>query len=501
MRVLKSSTTDRLIIKVYVDANETSSNYRLEFLYANTYLTPTKKEKDKTLKTNAEVYVNGELQNDSNGSVWNSTDVNFNRHYQYVSLKKGKNEIAYRLTSNSVFIGLSVKKFVLYEAKRHNNDNDKLTMIKATVEHTNELQINTMTAEFMYHHDLDEVLEPTNPNSNRSGLVFDYRDEINLYVKDNDGNNQLVFGGYISTAEVDDDLTKVTLQCADRLIDLDRRYNISEITMKDEPLKDDYSYSVDYLKNYDYYSSALKYLVKSSELPLKTNVKFGDSLVARNNWKLVTYKKGATENLGTQNMSATANKNSMTLRNGDDSLKQQFAIIYNNKSRNVCLNDYPNLYFHYGMGEHKWTEEYEVVTTTTKESAPTKSQTKWLTRANQITKATGSNCIKPIWKWVATNTIRTDTPNFYQSVETTWKKKSGNCCCRTELFLTLLQAKGLTNLKYVHCYASPTRGHVFAKVNGFYVDPSTRQESRGWHNHITGYGSIVKVTDFPTKPF
>ena len=501
MKVIKSKNKDRLILKFNYDASETSSNYRLEFLFANTYLTPTKKDKDKSLKSNAEIYVNGVLQDGNNGSKWNSSDVNFNRHYQYVTLNKGPNTIEYRLVANSVFIGLCVKKFDIYEAKRHNNDNDTLTMIKATVEHTNELRINTMTAEFMYHHKLDEVLDPTDSRANRSGLVFDYRDEINLYVYDTEGNKQQVFGGYISTADVDEDLTKVTLQCADRLIDLDRRYNISEIVMKDEDEGNtDYSYSVDYLKNYDYYSSALKYLLKSTELPMETNVQFGNSLVARNNWKLVNYKKGATEKLDVGNATATVNAKSMTLRNGDDTLKPQHITIYNNKSRNVCLNDYPNLYFHYGMGTQKWTEEYETTTTVTAESSSTASAQKWIDRANDITKATGNACIKPIWFWVANKTSRTYERNFYQSVETTWKKKKGNCCCRTELMLTLLQAKGITDLKYVHTHGGKG-GHVFAKVNGFYVDPSTKIESRGWHNYIHGYGPIVKVTNFPTKPF
>ena len=500
MKVLKSKNKKDLILKFTYDANEASSNYRLEFLFANTYLTPTKSKKDKTLKSGAKIYVNGELQDQQNGSKWNSSDVNFNRHYQYVTLEEGPNTIEYHLVSNSVFIGLCIKRYVKYEARRHNNDNDMLTLIKATVEHTNELSINTMTAEFMYHHKLDEVLDPTDSRANRSGLIFDYRDEINLYVFDTEGNKQLVFGGYISTADVDDDLTKVTLQCADRLIDLDRRYNLSEITMKDEEPKDDYSYSVDYLKNYDYYSSALKYLLKSTELPMKTNVQFGNSLVARNNWKLATYKKGATEHLSPTNMLATANEKSMTLRNGDDTLKGQKVTIYNNKSRNVCLNDYPNLFFHYGMGTQKWTEEYEVVTTVTSEASLTKTQQKWLDRANDITKATGNSCIQPIWQWVATNIQRTYTPHFYQSAETTWKKKKGNCCCKTEVMLNLLNAKGITDLKYVHTHGGKG-GHVFAKVNGYYVDPSSSSKSRGWHNYIHGYGPIVKVTDYPTKPF
>ena len=503
LKVLKSKNKERLSLTFTYEATESSDNYRLEFLFGNTYLTPTKKKKDKSLKSNAEIYVNGELQDTAKGSFWNSNDVNFNRHHQYIHLDKGINTIEYRLVSNSVFVGLSIKKFEIWEAQRNNYSNDKLTMIKATVEHTNELQINTMTAEFMYYHKLDELLEPTNPNANRSGLIFDYRDEINLYVRDIYGEMQQVFGGYISTAEIsDDDLTKVTLECADRMIDLDRRYNISEITLKDEKKSDEenYDYSVDYLKDYDYYSSALKFLLKSSELPLKTNVKLGDPLVTRNTWKLATYKKGATEKLDTGNASATVNKKSMTLRNGNDTLKPQHITIYNNKSRNVCLNDYPNLYFHYGMGVPLWTEEYETTDSITVEKPLTKKQKTWLARANDITKVTGDACIKPIWKWVAENIHRTDTPHFYQSAEKTWKTSKGNCCCKTEVMLNLLDAKGITDLKYMHSH-NKKGGHIFAKVNGFYVDPSSKSESRGWHNYIRTYGSPYESSNFPKKPF
>lgn len=501
-KVIKSKNKDRLILKFKYEAKTTSDNYRLEFLFGNTYLEPKKSKKDKSLKSNAEIYINGVLQERNKGSFWNSNDVNFNRHHQYVHMDKGVNTIEYHLVANSVFIALSVKKFEIYQAKRHNNTDDKLTLIKATVEHTNTFDINTMTAEFMYHHEFDEMLDPTDKNANRSGLIFDYRDEINLYIWDTENNKQQVFGGYISTATVDDDLTKVTLECADRLIDLDRRYNISEVNLKKEDRDENtiYAYRVDYIKNYDYYSDALKFLLKSSELPLKTNVKLGDPLVIRNNWKLATYKKGATEKLDTGNASATVNQKSMTLRNGADTLKPQHITIYNNKSRKVCLNDYPNLYFNYGMGTHLWSEEVIENETVVKEKSLTKTQAKWLDRANDITKATGDACIKPIWKWVATHIARSKQPHFYQSAETTWKKQKGNCCCKTEVMLHLLDAKGITDLKYMHSH-NKNGGHVFAKVNGFYVDPSSKSESRGWHNYIRTYGSPYESSNFPKKPF
>lgn len=499
MKAIKSKNNNRVSLIFYYEANETSSNYRLEFLFGNTYLKPSATKKDSKLTSNAEIYINGVKQEGTNGSSWASNDANFSRHFQYVTLKKGVNKIEYKLTSNSVFVGLSVKKYELWEAKRHNDANDNLTLINATVEHTNELQINTMTAEFMYHHGLDELLEPTNANANRSGLIFDYRDEINLYIWDTENNKQQVFGGYISTAEVDSDLEKVTLECADRIIDLDRRYSISEIKMKNAYTSEDedYSYGVDYLKNYNYYSQALKFLCDNCEVPLNTNVKLGSPLVVRKEKKLANYRDGGYTKLTLNGMKANVNKGSITLRNGDSSIKGQSALIYDAKDKSICLNDYPNLYFHYGLGTQMWTEERKETSVIVKDSAVSST---WVKRANSITSATGSSAIKPIWKWVAVNIRQRDIKNFYQSVGSTWKYKSGNCCCKTELMLTLLSAKGLTDLKYVHSHGGKG-GHIFAKVNGFYVDPSTSSEKKGWHNYLKGYGSIVKTTTFPQKPF
>lgn len=498
----QSPNDKNLEISFTYNAKETSDNYRIELLYANTHKkTPTSKV-DGTLKANATITINGEQVQNSMSFI--GTDVNFSRNYQYCTLKKGENKIKYSLTSNTIFIGLVVKKYDKWTATRHNNRNDDLTMIKATVEHTKDFKINTMSAEFMYYHKLDELLEPTDPNANRSGLVFDFRDEINLYVRDTNGEMQQVFGGYISTANVDDDLTKMTLECADRLIDLDRRYCFSEIWVGGYSSDDNVAYTsnADYLKKYATYSDSLKFLMNNCETFINTNVRVGQPLIKRNNFKLVNYHKGSYTKLTANNMRTSINEGSITLRNGNNTLKQQSVIIYDDTIANktVNLNNYPNLYFHYGLGVEKWEEKIEEKSTVTLEGSTLASE-KWIKRANSITSATGSSVIKPIWKWVSTNIVQTSESNFYQSADKTFSSKKGNCCCKTEVMLNLLNAKGITDLQYVHTKRADGGGHVFAKVNGFYVDPSSSIESRGWHNYIKGYGSIVKVTNFPNKPF
>jgi len=494
----QSKDKSQLHIKVLYNAKETSPNYRLELLFANTHKeTPTSKVV-LTMKQSATIKINGETVKNSMPMI--GTDVNFSRSYQYCTLNKGENIIEYVLSSNTIFIGLAVKKYEIWEAKRHNNKNDKLTMIKATVEHTKDLQINTMTCEFMYYHLLDELLEPTDPNANRSGLIFDYRDEINLYVKDVNGNTQQVFGGYISTVEVDDDLTKVTMECADRLIDLDRRYCLSEITINNYATDENANYNnyADLKKNYNNYSDPLRFLLNNSEIYLNSNLKIGDSLVDRTGRKLATYKNDGYTKLTKSNMGVTVNKTNIAIRNGADTLKPQSLVIYDDSVNNdtVLLNTYPNLYFNYGLGVEKWEEKVEETKTVTVQGS-TQAKSTWVKRANEITSATGNSAIKPIWQYCYSKIKYVYRKDFYQSAEKTWSSKKGNCCCQTEVLLNLLNAKGVSDLHYCHSHNSKG-GHIFAKVNGKYLDPTTRN---GYGNYIRTYGSPVKITDFPNKPF
>ena len=498
MSCYRSLNDKQMTVKFKYNARETSENYRLELLFANTHRETATSEKKSNLKATATIKVNGETLTNSMTMI--GTDVNFSRNYQYCTLKSGWNTIEYVLSSNTLFIGLAVKKYEIWEAKRHNTRNDKLTMIKATVEHTNEFSINTMTCEFMYYHELDELLEPTNANANRSGLIFDYRDEINLYVKDTNGNNQRVFGGYISTCEVNDELTKVTMECADRLIDLDRRYCLSEVTINNYQTDEnnDYSSYIDLKKNYNNYSDPLKFLLNNNEIYLKSNLKIGDSLVDRTNKNLAIYKTGEYTKLTKSNMTASVNEKSITLRNGADTLKPQSMVIYDDGVNNdtVLLNTYPNLFFHYGLGVEKWEEKVEESKIVTVQGS-TQASASWVKRANSITSATGNSAIKPIWQYCYSKIKYVYKKNFYQSAEKTWSTKKGNCCCQTEVLLNLLNAKGITDLHYCHSHNSKG-GHIFAKVNGMYLDPTTKN---GYGNYIKTYGSPIKITDFPNKPF
>jgi len=481
------------------NASETSENYRLELLYLNTYRLGYSKTRSHSNRAKITIAVNDKKVLSAKELIAN--DVTYNRHYQYVKLEQGENKITYWFTPSMAFIGLAVKKYDIYTAHRDSRNSDKITMISNEVEKTSDFSINTMKCELMYYHGLDEKLKPTDPKANPSGLLFDYRDEINYYVKNNQGKSVRVFGGYISTIDVDNDLTKVTLNCADRMIDLDHRYCLSELMLNGQTTDSNISYndSLDYVRNFNYYSNGIKFLLNHCEVPVKSNLLISDPLVEKKTKTLVDYGEKKQKLGNVSNVKTHYAKNYVTLRNNSDVDKAQSVVLFDSSKKPVALNSYPNLWIQYGMGKAVWEEK--VYETTTTESSGIASSVK--KQADKICpNMTGSVCVKPLWEWICTHIKHNkNRGGFYQEPSTTLSTKEGNCCCKSELLLDWCNYKGVTNLKYVHVTKSPTVGHVFTKINGRYVDPSSR--AVGWGGFVKGYGALGsgKTTNYPTKPF
>jgi hypothetical protein len=77
------------------------------------------------------VYVNDE-EIKTNVGKWICNDTSYSRNYTYVGLKKGKNKIQNKFSSNVVFFGLAIKKYDIWtESKINNkiNTGDKLQLI------------------------------------------------------------------------------------------------------------------------------------------------------------------------------------------------------------------------------------------------------------------------------------------------------------------------------------------------------------------------------------
>lgn len=495
MTGIKSNSSSNLRLQFDYEATE-AGHYRLEVLYTNTYKI---EGSDKKYNTAAGWYTINNKQV-TNSSKWITNDMTYSRNYQYVNLEKGANKIILDMPANMIFYGLAVKKYEIWESHYPLLHEDRLVPISAEVPKTNQFQVNTMTAKFMYSHELDELLPLTDTRANPTGLVFDYRDEINLYATNNEGVENQIFGGYISYPSVDDKLTTLTLECADRLIDMEHRFCLSEILLKgqDADAKTKYTFANDCLKKFNHWSQGLKFLCDYVEVPLDTNVQTSQPLIPRKEKKLATYAKGKYTKLAKSNIETNVYKNHIQLRNGANRNKEQSIVIYDAKNKKILLNKYPNLFIHYGMGEKEYEETITETTTIVKQTGVASTVRSW---ADKYAKGvTGAAAVKPLWQSIVNNIKHNSRiSGFYQTPAKTLSSKVGNCCCKAELLLDMCNYKGVTDLKYVHVKKGK-QGHVFCKINGRIVDPST---SRGWGDYYKKLGTLSSATysTYPKKPF
>ena len=131
-----------------------------------------------------------------------------------------------------------------------------------------------------------------------------------------------------------------------------------------------------------------------------------------------------------------------------------------------------------------------------------------------VGKKTGLSAVKAICKWMDDHIDYDYSEGFTRSSETVVKKRGGNCCSQTRLFLDLCDAAGLSEwfrFKYVHVccgyYRGHRVGHVYAEVitkssgRSRYVDPAS---SRPCYNyHISSYGRPYSAggSTYPSRPF
>lgn len=131
-----------------------------------------------------------------------------------------------------------------------------------------------------------------------------------------------------------------------------------------------------------------------------------------------------------------------------------------------------------------------------------------------VGKKTKMDALKAICKWMDDHVKYTYGLGFNRSADTVAKKRGGNCCSQTRLFLDLCDAAGLSEwfrFKYVHVccgyYNGKRVGHVYAEVitkssgKSRYVDCSS---SRPCYNYrIKKYGSPYSAggSTYPARPF
>ena len=109
---------------------------------------------------------------------------------------------------------------------------------------------------------------------------------------------------------------------------------------------------------------------------------------------------------------------------------------------------------------------------------------------------------KKLAKWVSKNIKHETAPGFYQSPEVTLKRKIGNCCSKTDLFLQMCVAVGVNKkhkLYYVHVGTMKFhKRHFFAMIDNTVVDVDGPKNP--WGHANIGKNKVYQITEYPYLP-
>ena len=117
-----------------------------------------------------------------------------------------------------------------------------------------------------------------------------------------------------------------------------------------------------------------------------------------------------------------------------------------------------------------------------------------------IGKSEGMQAAKKLTLWVCRNIKNKSNAGFYQKPSVTLKRKAGNCCCKAELLLQMMDAVGLTKnhkIYFIHVGNNTYRQrHFFAMIDNLCVDPTLKNP---W-GHGGFYNRSAVITPYPILP-
>ena len=297
------------------------------------------------------------------------------RHSTFVNLKKGGKKIKINVPHNCYFYGVIIRKVLKFVGDNYYGDSlgsekGNLVLTSCTLTHSDMSKAKELSADVFY----DDAIVDT---KSESGFHIDYHDECNFYVKNDDGEIKRVFGGYVSSILPDNDLKKLTIHCADRLIDGQNKYVLDQMTLgggTTDPKDSDHK---NLMKNFDGYAQALEFICNIHETTLKSNISKQYTVDGENFHEgfTVTYgKKKKIKSITASNGVAKPSKNFILLRNNPSSKKKQTWTLYDaskNGKKPPEITNYPYFHITYGISEPKttWTTKTtETVSTGTKDT-------------------------------------------------------------------------------------------------------------------------------------
>ena len=120
-----------------------------------------------------------------------------------------------------------------------------------------------------------------------------------------------------------------------------------------------------------------------------------------------------------------------------------------------------------------------------------------------VGKSKGIKAAKKLAKWVNKRIKHETKKGFYQSPTKTLKRKRGNCCCKSELFLQMCHAIGLAKkhkLCFVHVgFTKFKYRHFFTLIDNVCVDVDNGFKDPWGHGGFKNR-NVYAVTKYPTLP-
>ena len=332
--------------------------YRMDYIYEQSnHIHDNKNNTGKDLVGNVKMVNNDSTIWDSSRKFDGENNV-IKRIEHFRNLDKGTLELTLEVPHNCYFLGVIIRKVVKYVGDNYYGDalgseEGNLMLLSSTLSLSDMTKPSELTCEIGY----DDAFEC---DESPSGFYMDYHDEVNFYVKDNDNNVQQVFGGYISSILPDSNRTKLTLHCADRLVDGQNKYVLDQMVLQGgTKSQSDDEYSDAMTKNFTSYPQALKYLCDLHEITLKSNISKDYTVDGEKYHKGVSITFGKNKKIKTvkaTNGYSTPYKNYIMLRNNSSSATKQTWSLYDASKvakKPPKITEYPYLHITYGLGSPK----------------------------------------------------------------------------------------------------------------------------------------------------
>ena len=359
---------NRMEINIKYNVKETG-DYRIDYLYEqSSYIIPNndKRNTDKDLLGKYSI-TQGKSKLLEDNVVFDGENQILKRQSIYHHFQEGVINLHFEVPFNCYFYGIVIRKIIKYvglnDYSGESLDDGNLMFTGADFTQSSD----TKPAELQFTIGYDYAYEC---EEKPSGFYIDYMDEVNYYIKDDDGEIERVFGGYVSSVLPDDNRTKLTIHCADRLIDGQDKYILEELVLKGGTKKlSENEYDEGMEKSFETYAEVLKFLCDSHEVTLQSNISKNFTVDGEkfHEGKIITFgSEKDIKSVSPTNGTAVASKNFITLRNNSSGEKEQIFPLWNAKDYGktpVEITNYPYLHITYGLGDPKTEIKSELTET------------------------------------------------------------------------------------------------------------------------------------------